>query len=1613
MKKLLLLLFVTFISFSLKAQTTVPGGDINSGTWTSAGSPYEITGNITLPSGNTLTIEPDVDVVFQNDYSFTIEGNLLAVGTEVDSIWFYPSDTTIGWQGLRFIDQNSNGQDSSKLIYCKIKYGNADGSGEDVKGGGIYCNNSSELLINNSEVSHNLADIGGGIYCDASSHPLIVATIIELNHANYGGGIYGNNSNFQLNSSFVKNNQAIVNGGGIYFSGGTPTLTSDTISNNVADEGGGLYPNGSNITIYYSSINSNTALINGGGMFQLSSTCNIFDSEISFNISLNESPGSGGYPGGGGIYIRNQSISLTRVSIEGNSTNEGGGGIHCQKATINADSLEVVNNVAGSVGGGIYSHDHDNITFLNSQFISNQSDKGGGVYTSQFSDSYFENIIFFDNDAADYGGGASFAESDSHFINSEFRNDTANLGGAISLYLNSTVIIEHTLISYNHASDNGGGVFFRNSVGSTANFENVTISKNTAVNQGNAIYSNASDNMTIKNTIIWDHSSPALSGAGTITATYSDIEGGFAGTGNMDIDPQFTDPNNGDFTLAWENYPETWGIKSPCIDTGDPGSPTDPDGTIADMGAFYFHQTTTPISGSINGTLKCSESPYLVMGDLTVASGDELVIEPCVHLIFMGDYKLEVEGRLVAIGNAADSISFYPDDTLVGWHGVRLLNQNSNGQDSSKMKFCTVEYSNANGITCNQSALKIENCLIKKNTSNGIYIVVWSGLTLDNTMLIYNKGEGLCINYYSNLNATNTTTKDNLINGISILMSSDAVLNDFNSTGNGGAGVFVGYHSSLQFSEGAVSNNLDGGILVDDFYNDITLEDLVIQGNETAGNGGGIFIEGNEFVNAIFFGHNLLIDDNTATSGGGIYIKSSTITLDNTTISNNRGNADGGGIFADNSNMNLQNIDINGNTAASQRGGGIYCRGSQLQIDSVDFENNQSHSSGGAIYSIDSAQLNILNSEFNQNISTNYDGGAMNCNNSICSLKNVNINNCQALNGGGLVGTFSNYDLTNVSINNCSASQSGGGIKIGGASSEIVMDHVLIAGNSSGSDGGGLHFQIDLEASLNHVTIINNTSGGGGEAIYANSQVDLKNCIVWDHLSPAFAGSGVITATYSDIQDSLYPGTGNIDEDPMFMYPDDGIYNLSWLNYPVEDNTKSPCINTGDPSSPLDPDGTRADMGAFPFVAYQFSPEITSINDVPNDQGKQVVINWNKSELDNAEHAIIEKYTIWRQQNWAKIPWEYIGETPAHFYDEYAYIAPTISDSTAAGVPYYTYLVSAETANPYAFYNSLADSGYSVDNLAPEPPSGFYAFQEDSLIKLFWDQSLEDDFDYFALYKSNDPENFSSEPYVTLSETMFDDPDFSSDTLYYKLTAFDFNGNESESSDTLEIITGKNLNLKVFLEGPFFITQMIPYLNLGGYIPLAQPYYQPPWNYSGEEAVDQIPNSDIVDWVLLEFRDATDPASAVGSAAIYKTAAFLKGDGTIVGLDGMSPPKINVDYSQNLYLVVWHRNHIGILSALPVEETEGSLAYDFTDSPDKIWGGEKSSKLLNNGIWGMMSADGNADGNIDNKDKNDIWDLQRSLSGYLQGDFDMNSEVEYNDKLLWEENVGKSSFVPE
>lgn len=104
---------------------------------------------------------------------------------------------------------------------------------------------------------------------------------------------------------------------------------------------------------------------------------------------------------------------------------------------------------------------------------------------------------------------------------------------------------------------------------------------------------------TITNSIIWANLPQQIADTqGTISVTYSDVQGGFVGEGNIDADPLFADPGNGDYHLKsqagrWDPGSQTWvldNVTSPCIDAGDASTPIgfepSPNGGVVNMGVY-------------------------------------------------------------------------------------------------------------------------------------------------------------------------------------------------------------------------------------------------------------------------------------------------------------------------------------------------------------------------------------------------------------------------------------------------------------------------------------------------------------------------------------------------------------------------------------------------------------------------------------------------------------------------------------------------------------------------------------------------------------------------------------------------------------------------------------------------------------------------------------------------------------------------------------------------------------------------------------------------------------------------------------------------------------------
>lgn len=288
-------------------------------------------------------------------------------------------------------------------------------------------------------------------------------------------------------------------------------------------------------------------------------------------------------------------------------------------------------------------------------------------------------------------------------------------------------------------------------------------------------------------------------------------------------------------------------------------------------------------------------------------------------------------------------------------------------------------------------------------------------------------------------------------------------------------------------------------------------------------------------------------------------------------------------------------------------------------------------------------------------------------------------------------------------------------------------------------------------------------------------------------------------------------------------------------------------------------------------------------------------------------------------------------------------------------------------------------------------------------------------------YFDNDP-GFGNGKSVSISPDSIVDLNFSIDisaeypgdhNLYIRLK--DENNIWSHSANDSIFVKG----LRVLLEGPFNpgTKLMSTTLYEQDLIPLEQPFNSDPtavWYYDGSESVAEIPNENIVDWLLLQVRDATSAVNATPATIKENQVAFLLNNGKIVGLDGNSNISFSEPIDDNLYLVVFQRNHLGVMSSGPVDITgDYPFTYLFSDGSDQVYGDANGHKEISPGLWGMMGGDGDGNGQIEMNDKTIIWQSQAGKTNYFSGDYNLDGQVDNSDKNdTWIENNNTSSQIP-
>ncbi len=367
---------------------------------------------------------------------------------------------------------------------------------------------------------------------------------------------------FTITAGDATGSYGYTTGGGMLNAGYLgPKLTHITFSGNNAEQGGGLANwNDTNLALAEVTFNGNNAG-SGGGMYNRNSCPTLTDVTFDANSATAN--------GGGMANDEDACPTLTRVVFRANTAGDHGGGLYDNSVATLVDVV-FEENVAGDYGGGMYNTHLSTLTDV--QFVANRAIYGGGMYNATATLTLID-VTFTVNFAIWQGGGMFNQQSSPTLINSTFTGNTASFGGGMA-NLNS----------------------------SSPELVNATFSANSSPS-GGALY-NLDSNPLLANCILrGDPATLILNINSTPVITYSDVQGGAAGTGNIDIDPLFVrNPSpGGDGT--WGTPDDDYGDlhlrrTSPAIDAGNNAAV--PPAVTTDLGGFlrFVNISSVPDTGS-------------------------------------------------------------------------------------------------------------------------------------------------------------------------------------------------------------------------------------------------------------------------------------------------------------------------------------------------------------------------------------------------------------------------------------------------------------------------------------------------------------------------------------------------------------------------------------------------------------------------------------------------------------------------------------------------------------------------------------------------------------------------------------------------------------------------------------------------------------------------------------------------------------------------------------------------------------------------------------------------------------------------------------------------------
>ena len=1033
------------------------------------------------------------------------------------------------------------------------------------RGGSIYIRYSNvghSLTLDTVIISGNQAYYGGAVGQpqDGISKVVVINSVIAKNSADMGGGLYFG-TNTLTNTNIYGNSVGFAGGG---FFNGVNTLTSCKVYGNTASAGGG-FNYGTN-TFINSSIYGNSANSGGGFIYgtNILTSSNVYDNSASsgggFYYGINNFTSSKVYSNsasvhGGGFY--DGTNTLTSSGVYGNSASNYGGGFVFGTNTL-IDS-NVYDNSASN-GGGFY-NTLGNTLISTKVYGNSASDKGGAFYRSV---NTLINVLAYNNSAT---SGVVFYLGENKLVNSTivsnlgviYYDDDAGSGfrgelnayntifvgdfdGGTPAYFNTAIVdycafTDTDLPSSMNISNPKSG-FSSSQFADYASGDYRIISSSIAINNGsNVLWESNSNNVTtdIEGSVrtigslidlgayesAYINAFPILSVESAITANEGTV---------VSLNPVITDADGDTVTVSYEWFNPSGNLvasgNNNYMDYNSAGTWNVV--VIADDGQVSVSENVLIDVSNVNR----APSVAFNMISMSVNEGETITFDWAAS-------DPDGDSLIVTLEGWITTNNYTTTYTDSGWHyltvnvsdgeysAADLLSiyvNNTNRAPSVAFNMISMSVNEGETITFDWAAsdpdgdsliVTLEGWITTNNYTTTYTDSGWHYVTVNVSDGEYSAADLLSI-YVNNINpvafivetSMNYTTIQDALDAVSEGQTIQVYSGTHTGTGNVGLAWPNVDNVTLQ-GVTSVDTILDGEQvnrhIQQDYIVDWTVQNIALINGKSPSitssvpnRGGSIYINISESGHRLTL-NTVIISGNQAYYGGAVgqlFNGISNVVVMNSVIAKNSATYGGGGFYAGTNTLTNSRIYSN---SATTGGGGFYVGTNTLT--SCDIYSNSAASGGGFIGGINT----LTNSRLYGNSAT--DGGGFNYGTN--TLINSSLYGNSAPDGGGFY--YGTNTLTNSRIYSNSATYGGGFYQ---GTNTLTSSNVY--GNSAASSGGGFYYGTNTFISSN-VYSNSAASSGGGFMFGTNT---LTNTNIYGNSGSSYGGGfydGTNTLTSSEV----------------------------------------------------------------------------------------------------------------------------------------------------------------------------------------------------------------------------------------------------------------------------------------------------------------------------------------------------------------------------------------------------------------------------------------------------------------------------------------------------------------